>query len=128
MPMSDRRQTEDRRTAERATARERRGRNRRAFPRWPAEFEVRYKHKSQVYNGVPIDIGENGLSMEVDQPPPLGQEIDLEYRLLDSGDQFVHVKVMVKHIEDNRCGVEFLNLRRADRLKIVDYVYKGRSA
>jgi hypothetical protein len=123
--MSDRRHTEERRTGERLEGRERRNRNRRAFPRWPAEFEVRFKNSGKTVIGTPIEIGENGLSMLVEEFPPQDVEFDLDFRL-EPADEWVAVKVMVRHIAEGRCGVEFLNLKRTDRLKIIDYVYKGR--
>lgn len=94
--------------------------NRRAFPRWQAPFEVRLKKGDTVAVGKPIEISEGGLSAHFDgcafKP---GEELELEYRL-EGGQNWVKVRSAVRHSAADRIGVEFLNLKRADRLKIVD--------
>jgi hypothetical protein len=99
--------------------------NRRAFPRWPAEFEARIISGSHTYSVEPIEIGECGLSMRIGSDLPFQPEFDLEFRLLAPASDWVRVKVTLKHVDAERCGVEFLNLRREDRLRIVDYIYSG---
>jgi hypothetical protein len=99
--------------------------NRRAFPRWPAEFEARIISGSHAYPVEPIEIGECGLSMKIGADLPFQPEFDLEFRLLAPMSDWVRVKVTLKHVDSERCGVEFLNLRREDRLRIVDYIYSG---
>jgi hypothetical protein len=122
VPVIDRRQRETSDVPE-----ERRtSRNRRAFPRWPAEFQVRFYVDGRLYNAQPVEIGETGLSMFVEEDLQFEREFDLEFRLLDLMPDWVRVKATLKHATAHRCGVEFLNLRRADRLKIIDYIYGGR--
>jgi hypothetical protein len=103
---------------------EKRGINRRAFPRWTAPFEVRYTvSKGKAMDGKPLEIGEGGLSFVAADPIQRETEMVVEYKLSasDSSD-WVRVKSVVRHSDGNTTGVEFLNLRRADRLKIIDFV------
>jgi hypothetical protein len=101
--------------------------NRRAFPRWPAAFELRIPTRSGPVLVEPIEIGECGLSMRLNDDLPFQPEFDLEYRLAEPSSNWVRVKVTLKHVDAARCGVEFLNLRREERLKIIDHIYRGRS-
>ena len=98
--------------------------NRRAFPRWPAPYEVRYGlGKDKLKEGKGVEIGEGGLSFVGAEPIQLESELLIEYRLSGSEPaEWVRVKSIVRHSHGNTTGVEFLNLRRADRLKIVDFV------
>lgn len=97
--------------------------NRRAFPRWPAPYEVRYLvGKSPLTEGKALEIGEGGLSFVAPEPIQRETELMVEYRLSAEAADWVRVKSIVRHSDGNNVGVEFLNLRRADRLKIVDFV------
>jgi len=95
--------------------------NRRAFPRWSAEFEVRYAAGKKMLEGKPIEIGEGGLSFFANEPIPLETELTIEFRLGGETD-WVKTKSVVRHSDQNQVGAEFLNLRRADRLRIVDFI------
>jgi PilZ domain len=98
--------------------------NRRAFPRWQANFEVRYGLGKDLLVGTPFELGEGGLSFHAEKMFPLESEVDIQYRLGggDSQAEWVAVKAIVRHAADQKLGVEFLNLRRNDRLKIVDFI------
>jgi c-di-GMP-binding flagellar brake protein YcgR len=98
--------------------------NRRAFPRWQADFEVRYGLGKDLLVGTPFEIGEGGLSFQVEKMFPLESEVDIQYRLgrSDSKEEWVSVRGVVRHAAEQTLGVEFLNLRRNDRLKIIDFI------
>jgi c-di-GMP-binding flagellar brake protein YcgR len=100
--------------------------NRRAFPRWRADFEVKYGQGKELQTGKPVEIGEGGLSFHAEKMFPLEAEVDIQYRLgdSDSKNSWVEVKSIVRHVGDKTLGVEFLNLRRNDRLKIVDFIHE----
>lgn len=102
--------------------------NRRAFPRWAGHFELRCKIGMESVDGSPFEISEGGLSFEVNRPLPVGTELELEYRLQGSQDAWVKVRTIVRHADGNRVGVEFLNLKLADRLQIVDSIAKPASS
>jgi len=102
--------------------------NRRAFPRWKMDFEVRYQVNDKWLEGKPSEIGEGGLSLFAEKLVPLESEIFVQYRLggKESKDGWITVKSVVRHAQDKSLGVEFLNLRRHDRLKILDFVNQPR--
>lgn len=96
--------------------------NRRAFPRWNTQFEVRFGTGKEMLDAEPLEIGEGGLSFGTDKLLPLETELTVEYRLPNDDKHWVKIKGVVRHSEGRKLGVEFLNLRRADRLKIIDYI------
>src|SRR5437588_7145067 len=55
--------------------------NRRAFPRWRADFEVRYGVGKEMLTGKSFELGEGGLSFTAEKMYPLETKIDIEYRL-----------------------------------------------
>lgn len=101
--------------------------NRRAFPRWKMDFEVRYQINDKWLEGEPCEIGEGGLSLFAEKLVPLDSEIFVQYRLgseknKESKEGWITVKSVVRHAKGNSLGVEFLNLRRQERLKILDFI------
>jgi hypothetical protein len=109
-------------------SRERAGTNRRAFPRWAAQFELRFGVGKELREAEMIEIGEGGLSFYSTEPMALETEINIEYRLNSDAQQsgnadgWVRLKAIVRHVRDGKIGVEFLNLRMSDRLQIVDFI------
>jgi len=94
--------------------------NRRAYPRISAMFEVRYaENNDPMQVGKPMEISEGGLSFETQDLLPLETQVNVEFKLNGSKD-WVKVKGVVRHSKGKQLGVEFLNLRISDRLKIVD--------
>lgn len=94
--------------------------NRRAYPRFSAMFEVRYaENKDPMQTGKPLEISEGGLSFDTTDLLPLETAVNVEFKL-DGAKEWVKVKGVVRHSKGKQLGVEFLNLRISDRLKIVD--------
>ena len=115
----------DRRQNRASVPQDRRSGNRRAYPRWPAEFEVQYFIGKEKFSGGPIDICEGGMRISAVRLPVLESEIEIEFRLTPK-DPWVRVKALVRHAASGQIGAEFLNLRMADRLRIVSFVTKPR--
>lgn len=103
---------------------ERRQNNRRAFPRWPGAFQVRYGTGKQLLQTVGLELGEGGLSFRSEKSYPLESELNVQFRMgsTDDDDAWIAVKAIVRHSDGDKLGVEFLNLMRADRLRIVDFM------
>jgi hypothetical protein len=109
--------------------RERNDRNRRVFPRWTARFELRFGTGTNLVTAEVVEIGEGGLSFYSDEPIAIESEVNIEYRL-DAGDgdyprksdDWVRLKALVRHAQGGKIGVEFLNLRRSNRLEILDFI------
>src|SRR5258706_15797950 len=59
---------------------ERGGTNRRAFPRWAAQFELRFGTGKEMQAAEVIEIGEGGLSFYSSEPIALESVINVEYR------------------------------------------------
>jgi hypothetical protein len=95
--------------------------NRRAFPRWPYPFDLLYGPARERRSADPMEIGEGGLSFYTSSVLPLGSEVNVEFRL-GPQEEWVLVRCRVCHSDGKKIGVEFLNLRMADRLRIVDFM------
>jgi len=95
--------------------------NRRAFPRWPVPYDLLYGKARERRSAEPLEIGEGGLSFRTSSEIAVGSEIAVEFRF-GPENEWMHVKCIVRHVDKNSVGVEFLNLRMADRLRIVDFV------
>jgi hypothetical protein len=95
--------------------------NRRAFPRWRTEFDVRYGKPGAMRTARGVEIGEDGIAFAASDDLLPATEITLAYRF-DGGSDWTEVKAVVCHCQGDRVGVEFLNLRRADRLRILEYI------
>ena len=95
--------------------------NRRAFPRWPYPFDLLYGPAQERRSADPLEIGEGGLSFYTSSRLDLGSEVNVEFRL-GPEQEWVLVRCVVRHCDGKKIGVEFLNLRMADRLRIVDFM------
>lgn len=95
--------------------------NRRAFPRWPYPFDLLYGPARERRSAEPLEIGEGGLSFYTNSRLELGSEVNVEFRL-GPEQEWVQVRCVVRHCDGRKIGVEFLNLRMADRLRIVDFM------
>lgn len=93
--------------------------NRRAFPRWQASVELRLVRGKSVIAVAAEEISEGGLSFRSPEALAVEDILDLEFRL-DGSEGWTRVRCAVRHISGDRVGVEFLTLKRADRLRIVD--------
>jgi hypothetical protein len=97
--------------------------NRRAFPRWTTQIDVRLSWATESVLVQAFDISEGGLKISCDAPLPLQTEIEVAYRLLTDR-SWVRVKGVVRHVEGDRAGIEFLNLTMKDRLALVEFCEK----
>ncbi len=100
---------------------ERHSTNRRAFPRWPIPYDLLYGDGKERRSAEPLEVGEGGLSFHTSSEVVLGSEIAVEFRLGPTL-EWIHVKCIIRHVDKKKVGVEFLNLRMADRLRIVDFM------
>jgi hypothetical protein len=94
--------------------------NSRAFPRWTTQFAVCVITGKKTIPAEPVEMSEGGLSFLTDETLSVGDEITVEFKPAGASD-WMRVKCLVRHSgKERRVGVEYLNLRRADRLKIID--------
>lgn len=95
--------------------------NRRAFPRWPVPYDLIYGRVQERRSAEPLEIGEGGLSFRTSSEVKVGSEIYVEFRF-GPEEEWINVLCTVHYVEDKKVGVEFLNLRTADRLRIIDFI------
>ena len=95
--------------------------NRRAFPRWPMPYDLLYGRARERRSAEPLEIGEGGLSFSTSSDLPLNTEINVEFRF-GPQQEWIHVRCVVRHVDNQKICVEFINLRLADRLRIVDFM------
>jgi c-di-GMP-binding flagellar brake protein YcgR len=95
--------------------------NRRAFPRFSTPFAICVITDRATVPAEPLELSEGGLSYRSTDSLKVGEQLTVEFKLEDSS-EWIRVKCAVRHAEQGRVGVEFLNLRRQDRLKIIDVI------
>lgn len=95
--------------------------NRRAFPRWPVPYDLLYGKGRERRSAEPLEVGEGGLSFRTSSEVVIGSEIAIEFRF-GPDTEWMYVKAIIRHVDGTKVGVEFLNLRMADRLRIVDFI------
>jgi hypothetical protein len=101
--------------------------NRRAFPRWPMPYDLIYGKARERRSAEPLEISECGLSFRTSPEPVLGSEIAVEFRF-GPHEEWIQVLGVVKYVEEKKVGIEFLNLRMADRLRIIDFMSAGKKS
>jgi hypothetical protein len=82
---------------------------------------VRYGDGGGTRDARGYQIGQAGLSFWAEEPLDLDREIEVAYRLAPD-DDWTQVKALVRNCCQGRVGAEFLNIRRADRLRILDFI------
>jgi hypothetical protein len=96
--------------------------NRRAFTRLPASFQVCC---GTVSNWDGYEIGEAGLRFSASPGVyQAGEELEMKF-CLAGANHWIAVKSLVRHTEADKVGVEFLNIRRTERLMISDLFLAG---
>lgn len=101
---------------------------RRAFPRWPVAL---FGHCCGQFDRSPClitDLNESGLKFVSDRSPEIGDTLELDWPLDPLAPSPLRVACRVKHASNRRAGVEFLNLRLSDRLRILEFVTKKPAA
>ena len=98
---------------------------RRAFPRWPVALTCQTNVKKSSFPGVIREITENGMGMVSAYDSAIGEELTVAWRI-ESGIEPLHVDCVVRNSSPARTGVEFLNLRMKDRLRIARMIGASR--
>ena len=98
-------------------------RERRAFPRWRVEFGVLHGIQHDLTASSGVEISEAGFVFRSRHSYQVGDEIDVQI-LLDpiNSDDWIVAKCVVRRIDQDRVAVEFCSLKRADRVKLVDFI------
>lgn len=90
---------------------------RRAFPRWPVALTCQTNARKGSFPGVIREITESGMGLLSAYDSAVGEELTVAWRI-ESGTEPLHVDCVVRNSRPDRTGVEFLNLKMKDRLRI----------
>ena len=100
------------------------GADRRAYPRFPAPVMVRYGPAAASTSGYAFDISEGGLGFAGDEPQPIGSEIRVRFKWDSPMGEWYDTRAVVRHVEGNKMGVQFLDLKESVKIKLVEMIYQ----
>lgn len=90
----------------------------RAFPRWKIHLPVLYGVGAPTALGTVIDLNDEGLGFRCERQYRVDTVLDMELQLDEAA---IPVKAVVRRCLDGVVGVQFLNLSRSKRLRVIDY-------
>lgn len=90
----------------------------RAFPRWKVHIPVLYGVGTPTALGTVLDLCDEGLGFRGERLYRVDSVLDLELQLDEAA---IPIKALVRRCSDGVVGVQFLNLSRTNRLRIIDY-------
>ena len=100
------------------------GAERRAHPRFHAPVMVRYGPAAASTSGYAYDISEGGLGFAGDEPQPIGCELRIRFKWDSPMGEWFDARVVVRHTDGNKMGVQFLDLRESVKIKLVEMIYQ----
>lgn len=100
---------------------DRKGRERRAFPRWQTALPVLHGQGEEFEMGAAVDLSEDGLSFV----GPCGYApetvIHIHMQVGPTPADWIRVRALVQRSDLTQTAVQFLDLSRADRLRLLDW-------
>lgn len=105
------------------SATDRSDRERRAFPRWQAAFPVLYGDGDQFRLGAAVDLSEDGLCFAGECDLMKDGIVSLQMQVGSSPSDWIRVRALVRRVEPLRTAVQFLDLGRADRLRMIEWYH-----
>ncbi|MDP9269333.1 MAG: PilZ domain-containing protein [Acidobacteriota bacterium] len=97
---------------------------RRIYPRFPAPVMVRYGAVAASTSGYAYDISEGGLGFAGDEPQPIGSEIRVRFKWDSPMGEWYDTRAIVRHVDGNKMGVQFLDLKESVKIKLVEMIYQ----
>lgn len=94
----------------------------RAYPRWPADLEVRYGAQ-ELASGRAMDISEGGIGFIGAVKYPVGSDIEICFRQSSPVGWF-KARAVVRHSDQERMGAQFVGLGLFDRTRIQEMIYQ----
>ena len=95
----------------------------RQSPRLKTKITVRYRSDSAMVQGDGFDLSEKGISFSGESVLPVGTYVEIEFRIDSPHAEWFRTKGIVRHVEQNRMGVEFHQIGDAARIKILQAIY-----
>ena len=102
-------------------SKDRSGRERRAFPRWQAAFPVLHGNEEEFEMGAAVDLSEDGLCFVGPSGYAPDCIIHLQMQVGPTPGDWIRVRAVVRRSDPMRTAVQFLDLARADRLRLLDW-------
>src|SRR3954454_12779130 len=100
------------------------GAERREYPRFQAPVMVRYGPAEPVKTGYAYDISEGGMVFAGDQAQPIGCELRVRFKWDSPLGEWFDARVIVRHADGNKMGVQFLDLPESVKIKMVEMIYQ----
>src|SRR5437667_5048488 len=100
------------------------GADRRAYPRFHAPVMVRYGAAAASTSGYAYDISEGGIGFAGDEPQPIGSELRVRFKWDSPMGEWYDARVVVRHTDGNKMGVQFLDLKESIKIKLVEMIYQ----
>lgn len=104
-------------------AKDRSGRERRAFPRWQAAFPVLHGNGEEFQMGAAVDLSEEGLCFLGPCGYALDSVVHIQMQVGPTPADWIRVRALVHRSDLARTAVQFLDLSRADRLRLLDWYH-----
>jgi len=98
------------------------GAERRITLRSEVRFEVRYGVGNDLATGESFDIGAGGIGLIGPRQYPVGSELDIHFRAKDREQDLMKMKAVVRHATGRRMGLQFVNVRASDHLRVVQTI------
>jgi hypothetical protein len=100
------------------------GSDRRVYPRFHAPVVVRYGDNAADRPGYAHDISEGGIGFSGDETMPPGSEVRLRFKWDSPLGEWFDTRAVVRHVEGNKMGVQFLGLNESVKIKLVELIYQ----
>ena len=95
----------------------------RQSPRLKAKISVRYRSDSNMAAGEGFDLSERGICFSGESIFPVGTKLEIEFRIDSPHAEWFRTRGIVRHLEEDRMGVEFQQIGDADRVRILQAIY-----
>ena len=100
------------------------GPDRRACPRWRTHLYVRYGSSDSQAEGNGLDISETGIGFTGAQVWPVGTTLEMRFKPDSPVADWFRARAVVRNVVKDRMGAEFLGLGSADRMRILEMIYR----
>lgn len=97
---------------------------RRAYPRFSAPLLVRYGSPVPDHAGYAFDISEGGIGFAGDAAEPIGVEVRVRFKWDSPMGEWYDARAVVRHVQGNKMGVQFLDLKESVKIKLVEMIYQ----
>ena len=98
--------------------------NTRGPARFRAEIPVRYGAKDNMLQGKGNAVSEKGIGFSGKKVFFPGQFLEIEFCIDPAGAEWFKAQGIVRDVTEERMGVEFVEMKESDKLRIVKAIYR----